>query len=346
MRKPGIFVFSFFMLLVILGLIGVISYFNIWSKGSQANPAQPWEMAVFYAFLAMLGVWIVCGIIGYIIMLRRGVFATLMEKLVGAEYLFCFLGILLVGGLWIPALLPGPFLIWLASTRSGQIVCPRCKNWMPRSAARCAHCGEPLPGPADQTGGERTLNEANLATQPAGSSQTPSSEPPLATSSRQAVCEKCGQYDTPGALYSFAYGTFAGSQAVGRKTIQYNFKISGQAQVFLCDDCVTRYGNRFLSRRFLGIIVGMVVIIAFLAALYLAMKAADPTLKTQVDFKPALLLLVILLPIMYMILNRRRKKNPLEFGDQLAIQLRRPALCAQGYTRFFTRQQLRDNQLL
>lgn len=49
---------------------------------------------------------------------------------------------------------------------------------------------------------------------------------------------------------------------------------------------------------------------------------------------------------MYFILQRQHTKAPLAQGDALAIELRAPGLRQKGYTRFYTRDQMKSNQLM
>ena len=321
--------FSISLSVVLFGLLGVLLLNGTFNKGTATTPAEPYEITLFWIFLVALAVWCLSGALGWIMLSRRGFFADQMESLAGYEWAGCIAGIFLLAGLWIVAVLPGPYLMWFASTRRPRPMCPKCKNWMPYSATVCAHCGTPL---------QAEPGEMPAPPIPAESALESTLEP---------KCEKCQAINPAGAVYSFAYGTFAGSEYLGRQRTRYNFKIAGTQDIFLCDRCVTEFGKKRAQKIGLGT---SLVVLAIMVGLYvcsLLMIAINPEGAPQTgSLLPAVVLALLLVPVLYFGLPLGVRRQPLGQGDLLAIQLRKPALKSQGYTRFFTRQQIRDNQLL
>jgi hypothetical protein len=320
--------FSILLTVVLIGLLAVFLVNGTLSKGSATAPAQPYEISLFYVFLAALGVWCLSGALGWIVLFRRGFFADQLEKMVGYAWLGCIVGIFLLAGLWMVAVLPGPYLLWFATTRRQRPMCPQCKNWMPHGATRCAHCGALMPG---------AQAEKLVTPQPA------ESQPQAPT---EATCEKCKAVNPVGASYVFYYGTFAGSEYLGDQRTRYDFKIAGTQEIFLCNQCVTEYGRKRAQRKSLGISAGLAALVIGLSVCSLLMSVANPDATSQINMMPAVVLLLILAPLLYFWMQRQARKQPLAQGDLLAMELRKPALKSQGYTRFFTRQQVRDGNLL
>jgi len=324
--------FSILLTLGVISMLIVLLVNGTFFKSPATTPAQPWENALVIAFMAALAVWCLAGAAGWIILFRRGFFATQLEHMAaGFEWLGCVLGLFLLAGLWVIAVLPGPYLLWFATTRLKRPICPQCKNWMPYGATRCAHCGAAAP-------------PEPAAPQPAAPVVA---IPPLPPSPAVGhVCEKCHSADSPGAVYAFHYGTFAGSEYLGKQRTQYNFKIAGTQEVFLCDRCVAEFGKKRSQRLVLITTLGMAALVVAIWGCGLAMQAINPGAENQVDVMPAAVILALMCPLLLFMVRRQRLKTPLGQGDLLAIELYRPALKQQGYTQFFTRQQVRDRNLI
>jgi hypothetical protein len=321
--------FSIILTTVLLGLLGVLLLNGTLHKETATTPAEPYETVLFWIFLVVLAVWCLSAALGWIMLSRRGFFSAQMERLAGHEWTCCIGGIFLLAGLWMVAVIPGPYLMWFASTRQPLPRCPKCKNWMPQGATHCVHCDTPL-----QTEPVDTL--------------TP---PRLAESAHESIlgqkCEKCQETNRSGAVYSFAYGTLAGSDYLGNQTTRYSFKIAGSQDVFLCDQCVTEFGKKRTQKLSLGISLGVLAIVVGLSVISLLINAANPGGAPQIgSLLLGVVVTLLLVPVIYFGRSFRVRKQPLAEGDRLAIELRKPALTSQGYTRFFTRQQMRDNQVL
>lgn len=354
MKKNRFAWFSVLLTLVLLALLGVLLLTGTFSKGTATNPALPYETALFFIFLAVLGIWCVSGVLGWIMLSRRGFFADIMESLIGNEWVGCIAGIFLLAGLWMVAVLPGPYLMWFASTRQARLLCPKCKKWMPRGAVQCAHCGEALPGapaeaPAVSQPAETKL-ETLAAQQPTETKlETPAAQQPTETNVEiptEHQCENCKAVNPAGATYPIYYGTFAGSEYLGNQRTRYSFKIAGSKEIFLCNQCVTEYGKKQMQQRSLGLSLGLVAMVIGLSVCSLLLKVVDPGGANQTNMTPAVVFVVILAPLVYFWMQRQAAKHPLGQGDLLALKLCKPALKSQGYTRFYTRQQMHDNQLL
>jgi hypothetical protein len=321
--------FSIILTTVLLGLLGVLLLNGTFNKGTATTPAEPYEMVLFWIFLVVLAVWCLSGALGWIMLSRRGFFAAQMESLAGYEWTCCIGGIFLLAGLWMVAVLPGPYLMWFASTRRPRPMCPKCKNWMPPTATRCVRCGTPVQAEPAETPAPPKLAESALE------------------SSLEPRCEKCQGANPAGAVYSFAYGTLAGSEYLGNQRTRYDFKIAGTQDVFLCDRCVTEFGEKRAKKLGLGISLGVLAMMVGLSVCSLLMNVINPEAAPRTEsLLPGVVLVLLLVPVLYFGRLLGARKQPLAQGDRLAIELRRPALTSQGYARFFTRQQMRDNQLL
>jgi hypothetical protein len=314
--------------IVLVGLLGVLLLMGTFKK-TAANPAQPYEMVISFTFLALLVVWGLSGVVGWILLMRRGYFADQLEFLAaGNAWLGCLIGIFLIAGLWIVAVLPGPFLVWFATTRIPRPKCPQCKNWLPHGATKCVNCDVVLPGVQAETPISPNIAETTE------------------DGSLVVKCEKCQAINATGAEYYFFYGNLVGSEYLGSNRTRYDFKIGGSQDVFLCDKCASEFGKMRVKRISLGILVGMVVFgVGIPVGQYLS------NIKTgggeQTDFPYFIIASMLILAFgSYFWLQRQARKQPLSNGDLLAIKLRKSGLKSQGYNRFYTREQMRKNQLL
>ena len=280
-----------------------------------------------YLLIGLLALWVLSAISGWIMLLRRGYFADQLAKLsMGLEWLGCVIGIFLLAGLWMVAVLPGPFLIWFARTRKPRPQCPQCKNWLPYGATRCVHCDIEI------VSGEK----AARTVEPVVQSQE-------VMEADENKCGNCLAEDTAGQKYFFFYGTFTGSEYLGKDRTRYDFKIAGSQEVYLCNRCVSAYGRKRITRRGLWIGGAMVLMAIIFPLLQQFASKGDDAQKFPfflVGF------MVLLAAGLFFWLLRQHSKAPLAQGDALAIELRSPALRQQGYTRFYTREQMKHNQLM
>ena len=320
--------FSIFLTFVLVGILGGLFLVGGF-ESNTTTPAKPLEKILSYAFMGLLLLWGLSGVVGWIMLMRKGFFADQVYFLAaGNAWLGCLVGIFLLAGLWIIAVLPGPYLVWFASTRIPRLQCPKCKNWLPMSATKCVNCDIPLPGVPQgkpiQTFISETVEEGSLVVK----------------------CEKCQAADTPGEKYFFFYGTFLRAEGLSNNRTRYDFKIAGSQDVYLCDRCISEYIRKKTQRISLGVLTGVAVL-----GVGVPLVQYFSSIKTAGDegvvFPYFMIVFMIILGIVVLVmLPRKVKKQLLSHGDILAIKLRKPGLKSQGYTRFYTREQMRNNQLL
>ena len=314
--------------ILIAGLLAALLLMDKYKK-NPADPASPVGQIMSFTFLALLVIWGLSGVVGWILLARRGYFADQLEFLAaGNAWVGCFIGILLLAGLWMVAVLPGPYLVWFATTRKPRPQCPKCKRWLPHGATKCVDCDLVLPGM--QVKEPVTQNVVNTTDE----------------SSLVVKCENCQSKDTHGALYYFFYGNLIGAEYLGKDRMRYDFKIGGSQDVFLCDKCVSEFGKIRIKRFGLPISIGLIVLgIGIPLIQYFSnIKIAG---SDQTDFPYFIIISMFIMAIgFYFGLQRQVKKQPHAQGDLLAIKLRKPGLKSQGYNRFYTREQMQKNQLL
>ena len=319
---------SIVLTVLLVGLLLSLYGIGALSK-NDAKQANSTEYSLSIAFLAVLALWVLCGFAGWIMLSRRGYFADQMEFLAaGNAWLGCIIGILLLAGLWMVAALPGPYIMWFASTRVPRPQCPKCKNWLPHGATKCVNCDIPLPG-AILEGEERIPSAGSLEADQ------------LVTG-----CENCHEVDVTGDKYFFFYGSFISSEYLGGNRTRYDFKIAGSQDVFLCERCVLEFGKKRIRPLSVGIPLGMVLLsVGFTIGQYINGMQTGVGSETNVPIFTSVFIIFTAIMLHFGVKRQSLKQKPIN-GDLLAIKLRKPHLKSQGYTRFYTREQMRQNQLL
>jgi hypothetical protein len=346
MRKSAIF--AVVMTLIGLGLL--IATFLV---------QEDWIIPQFMGILWMVwaGIWALSAFTGIVVLLRKGFLSKTMEAWGGmAAWLGCVV-LLMFGWILLPLIaLFGPYLLWFAATRRGLPQCPNCKRFVPVGVRVCPQCGTVMPGPTGMAAAPAQPvspkvqaapegPEVQLAPESQAVQQVPA--PPTPVQRIEAInvttCENCHKETTAGNLYTFFYGVLTGTDMPDSKHIREDFKVSGSETVYLCDNCIKQNLNK-RGRIFAFILgIGGVVLIGVgLLLRALGVSQASGGLDPQ-GFICGGFIFLVMMPVILQTIRGQAKKGALEGpGDAMAIGLRKAVLQQRGFTRFWTRQQLRD----